>query len=186
MLRNIKNILRNIAVTIVAAMFFYACNQNPKAYYDKSFEEIPLGVGKEVVIKHTDSGRLTAVLKTPEMLDFTQHKDFPYYEFPKGIELEVYDKKGGKSIVTSDYAINYVSNKLVDLQGNVHIVTSDSTVLDAPQLFWNQRLHWVYTDQEYTVHFKNGGVNNGLGFDANEDFTSFKSRNNSGLQVIED
>lgn len=181
-----QNILMNIAVTLITAMFFYACKQKPKAYYNKNFEEIALGVGKDVVVKHTDSGRLTSVLKTPEMLDFTQHRNFPYYEFPKGVTLEVFDKKGGKSIVTSDYAINYVTNKLVDLQGNVHIVTNDSTVLDAPQLFWNQRLHWVYTDKEYTVHFKNGGVNTGLGFDANEDFTSFKSRNNSGLQVIED
>lgn len=181
----IRNILKNIVVTSVVTMFFYACKQKPKAYYDKSFKEIALGVGKDVTVKHTDSGRLTVVLKTPEMLDFTQHRDFPYYEFPKGVKLEVYSKNGEKSTVTSDYAINYSSTKLVDLQGNVHIVTNDSIVLDAPQLFWNQRLHWVYTDKEYTIHFKNGSINNGVGFDANEDFTNFKSRNNSGLQVIE-
>jgi len=74
----------------------------------------------------------------------------------------------------------------VDLRGNVKVTTADSSVLKAPQLYWNQRLKWAYTDQPYTIEAENGSVNNGDGFDANQEFTIFKSRKNKGEQILKD
>ena len=182
---NYNHIVLSIAKTIVLAMLFYCCTPKGAEGSAINFHEVAQGVGREVVIKHTDSGRLAATLLAPVLKDFT-HVMFPHYEFPEGVELTVYGKKGEESKVYADYAIQYEKTKMVDLQGNVKIVTADSSVLKAPQLYWNQKLHWVYTDQPYYVKFKNGAENKGAGFDANEDFTNFKSRSNVGTQIIEE
>lgn len=178
-------IIKNIAKIMVLAMFFYACSPSEQEGFSVNFYEVAQGIGKELVIKHTDSGRLSAELITPLMKDFT-HISFPYYEFPEGVELIIYDKNGGTSRVFADHAIQYDATKIVDMKGNVRVITADSTRLTAPQLYWNQALHWVYTDKPYNITFKNGAKNKGEGFDANEDFTNFKSRSNIGTQILED
>ena len=180
-----KYIFKSIVGSFFLTMLFFSCTQKPIVVNVVDFNEVAQGVGKEVVVKYTDSGRLAAKLITPLMKDFT-HVEFPYYEFPEGVELVVFDKDGGESRVYADYATQYEKYKLVDMRGNVKIITADSTRLAAPQLYWNQSLHWVYTDQPYQIYFENGAENKGEGFDANEDFTSFKSRTNIGTQIIED
>ena len=95
-----KNILLSIAKTMVLAMFFYCCSPTEKQNFSVNFHEVAQGVGKELVIKHSDSGRLSAELITPLMKDFT-HVFFSYYEFPDGVELVIYDEKGGESKVLS-------------------------------------------------------------------------------------
>ena len=178
-----RHFFKNIATIIIVAMFFYACTSKDKNKITVNFKEVAQGVGRDVTIKHTDSGRLAVILKAAVLKDYT-HLDFPYTEFPKGIKLTVFDKEGGKSIVLSDYAIQYKYTQLVDLRGNVKITTADSTVLKAPQLYWNQTLKWIYTDNPYTIKAQNGSVNNGNGFDANQEFTLFKSRINKGEQIL--
>jgi hypothetical protein len=64
-------------------------------------------------------------------------------------------------------------------------VTKDSTVLKAEQLYWDQARKWVFTDEPYQVTFKDGSVNNGSSFDSSQDFTTFISRNNQGVQLID-
>jgi len=178
-----KTILKNIATIFAVAMFFYACSSKDKDEITVDFKEVAQGIGKDVVIKHTDSGRLSLILKAPVLKDYT-HIDFPYTEFPEGIKLTVFDKDGGESIILADYAIRYELTNLVDLRGNVDITTADSSVLKAPQLYWNQKLKWAYTDQKYSIKAKNGSVNNGNGFDANQEFTIFRSRKNKGQQIL--
>lgn len=182
---NSNHIFISIAKTTVLAMLFYCCAPKDQSVSVVNFEEVAQGTGREVVIKHTDSGRLSATLKAPILKDFT-HVDFPYYEFPEGVELTIFDKDEGESKVFADYAIQYDKTKVVDLQGNVKVVTKDSSILKAPQLYWNQELHWVYTDNPYDVKFKNGAKNKGSGFDADEGFTNFKSRSNVGTQILDE
>ncbi len=176
-------IFKNIVATMLVTMFFYCCSSKGGNGSAINFSEVAQGVGKEVVVKYTDSGRLVAVLKAPIFKDFT-HIDFPYREFPKGVELVVFDQKGGKSTVQADFGIQYEKTSLVDLSGNVRIVTADSILINAPQLYWDQKLHWLYTDNDYKAVLKNGAKNKGAGFDVNEDFTNFKSRTNVGTQIL--
>jgi len=66
------------------------------------------------------------------------------------------------------------------------LVTSDSTKLEADQLFWDQSLAWVFTDKANTIRFANGARNDGQGFDSDLNFSNFRSRTNVGIQVIEE
>lgn len=182
---NSKNRILNIAAICIAAMFFYACSSKDSNKNTVKFKEVAQGVGKEVIIKQTDSGRLAVILKADVLKDYT-HLDFPYAEFPKGIELTILDDDGGKSVVLADYAIQYKKTSLIDIRGNVKITTADSSVLKTTQLYWNQKLNWAFTDFPYTITANDGSINNGDGFDANQKFTIFKSRKNKGRQVLKD
>ena len=79
----------------------------------------------------------------------------------------------------------YAKTNIVDLRTNVVLVTSDSIVLNAEQLYWDQKNQWVFTDQPYRIKFKDGSYNDGARFDSSEDFTNFISRKNQGVQIID-
>ena len=64
------------------------------------------------------------------------------------------------------------------------LTTADGNVLEAQQLYWDQRQKWVFTDLPYRITFGDGSYNDGGRFDANEDFTIFLSRNNQGMKRI--
>ena len=74
---------------------------------------------------------------------------------------------------------------MIDLRENVVLITSDSLVLKADQLYWHQTNRWVFTDQPYQIKFKDGSYNDGSRFDSSQDFTEFISRKNTGVQLIE-
>ena len=157
--------------------------QGVKEMYQK--EDKPQAIGEGINLKYTDSGKLAAVLKSAKLLDFS-NKEFPYREFPEGVEVEFFDEENKKNTITANYAIVYEETNLIDLQGNVEIVTSDGTRLKAEQLYWDQNQNWVFTDQPNTIQFENGAVNKGQGFDANQDFSTFISRSNVGVQIIDE
>ena len=121
-------------------------------------------------------------LIAPILLDYSNY-EFDYQEFPQGIDIHFFDQDQ-ESTVRSDYAIRYGSSGLVDLRQNVVLTTADGNVLEAQQLYWNQRGQWLFTDQPYRITFSDGSYNDGSRFDANEDFTIFLSRNNQGVQRI--
>lgn len=147
--------------------------------------DAPQAIGRGINLTYTDSGEVVATLKSDLMYDFT-NKEFPYREFPQGLKVEVFDENMKKNIITADYGIVYGETGLVDLQGDVVIITSDSTRLTAHQLYWNQNLQWIFTDKPNTIQFKNGTVNKGEGFDSNQEFSNFRSRSNVGIQILEE
>ena len=148
-------------------------------------EDAPQAVGMGINLKYIDSGKVVATLKSDKMMDFS-NKNFPYREFPEGLEVEFYDEKREKNTVTANYGVIYDQTGLIDLQGDVVVITSDSTRLMADQLYWDQANNWVFTDKPNTIRFKNGALNEGQGFDSNQEFSNFRSRSNVGVQIIEE
>ncbi len=182
--KNIYSIF-NIVIAFAVTMFFSCQSVKKKKQISLISEETPIAEAFEVNLKYTDSGRLTAILKTPKVLDFS-NKDFAYFEFPDGIVLDIIDKEGKVSVVTSDYAISYKQTGLIDMRGNVDIKTADSTHLQAKQLYWDQNINWVFTDQPYKSYLPDGTINEADGFDANQDFTILNSRINDGVMFIKE
>ncbi len=179
------NITINIVMAFVVTMFFSCQSKKSKSKGYILSEEAPIAEAFEVNLKYTDSGRLTAVLKTPKVLDYT-NKSFGYHEFPEGIVLDIIDEEGKVSVITSDYAISYQLTGLIDMRGNVDILTSDSTHLLAEQLYWDKNINWIFTDYPYKSYMSDGNINDADGFDANQDFTILNSRSNDGLIYIEE
>lgn len=173
-------------MVLVLTITLFACESNYQNVKKLSLSDgAPIAEGKNINFKYTDSGKLVTNLLAEKLLDFS-NLDFPYKEFPNGIEVRFWNEKGEKSTVTSDYAIQFDETGLIDLQSNVVLVTADSVVLHADQLYWDQKNKWVFTDQPYQIKFKDGSYNEGaVGFDSSEDFTIFLSRKNQGVQLID-
>ncbi|GER58204.1 LPS export ABC transporter periplasmic protein LptC [Patiriisocius marinus] len=171
-------------IAISMAVTLFACDGSYKDKQQLSIkDDAPLAMGKEINLKYTDSGKVVTNLLAEALLDYSNY-DFPYQEFPEGIEVRFW-QDGKRSTVTSDYAIRFNGTGMIDLRDNVVLVTSDSLVLKASQLYWDQNNKWVFTDQPYQIKFKDGSYNDGARFDSSQDFTEFLSRKNTGVQLID-
>lgn len=173
-------------MVLVLAITLFACESNYQNVKKLSLSDgAPIAEGKDINFKYTDSGKLVTNLLAEKLLDYS-NLEFPYKEFPQGIEVHYWDEKGQKNTVTADYAIQFDKTGLVDLRNNVVVKTADSMVLNANQLYWDQKNKWVFTDQPYQIKFKDGSYNDGaVGFDSSEDFTTFLSRKNQGVQLVD-
>lgn len=172
-------------MAIVTAITLFACESNYQNVKKMGLSDnAPIAVGKDINFKYTDSGKMVTNLLAEQLLDYSNLK-FPYKEFPAGIEVHFWDEKMQENTVTADYAIQYETTGLVDLRRNVVVTTSDSVVLKANQLYWDQKNAWIFTDQPYRINFKDGSYNEGERFDSNQDFTIFLSRKNQGVQLID-
>lgn len=180
-----RNIYGSIVTILFVAMLF-SCEGNLQGVRDMEMpEDAPQAIGTGINLKYIDSGKVVATLKSDKMMDFS-NKNFPYREFPEGLVVEFYNEVREKNTVTANYGVIYDQTGLIDLQGDVVVVTSDSTRLMADQLYWDQDNSWVFTDRPNTIRFKNGALNEGQGFDSNQEFSNFRSRSNVGVQIIDE
>lgn len=181
-----KHIYINLVTAVVVTLFFVGCTGKGEAVQRMNRKlEGPASVGTGINGKYTDSGKVTAHFITPLRKDFS-NDHFPYEEFPEGIDLTFYEEGGKESHITATYAMRYTQTGLVDLRGDVKLLTSDSVTLLAEQLYWDQNHSWIFTDQPYTLITKDGSRNTGDLFDSNEDFTNFVSLNNIGKQYLKE
>lgn len=182
---NNSNLRFQGVVVILFTITLFACEGNYKNIQLLGLTDgAPIAEGKNINLKYTDSGRVVTNLIAPSLHDYSNLK-FPYQEFPEGIEVRFWNENNEQSTVSSDYAIRFDATNIVDLRKNVVLITSDSTILKAEQLYWDQKNQWVFTNEPYQMKLKDGSYNDGARFDSNEDFTHFLSRKNQGVQIID-
>ena len=174
-------------VTAFAVTLLFSCgNKSGELQKMRQKAEGPAAEGEGIVAKYTDSGKVVATLKTPYILDYSI-SEFPYEEFPQGVEVTFVDDEKKENYITADYAIRYKRTNLIDLRKNVVLILSDSTTLNASQLYWDQKNNWVFTDKPYTIRFpEDDSFNNGDMFDSSEDFENFISLNNQSRMYVKD
>ena len=159
------------SVSLAVITLFFSCNNTLKKVQDlDSASYQPLSIAEDINTKYTDSGRLTLILVSPKMVNFT-NREFPFYKFPEGIDLTLFDDDDNKNTVTSDHAIVYDQTNLIDLQGNVVLTTSTNDTLFTEQLFFDQKKEWLFTNQPVKFRTKDY-ITNGVGFDSNKNFTN--------------
>ncbi|MCZ4318864.1 LPS export ABC transporter periplasmic protein LptC [Aequorivita viscosa] len=180
------NTIKSVMALVLAITLFASCESNYQNVKKLGLSDgAPIAEGKNINFKYTDSGKLVTNLLANKLLDYS-NLEFPYKEFPNGLEVRFWDDAGKKNIVTADYAIQFDETGLVDLRKNVVVITADSVVLKSDQLYWDQKNKWVFTDKPYQIKFKDGSYNEGaVGFDSSEDFTTFLSRKNQGVQLVD-
>ncbi len=156
-----------------------SCESNFKEVQKSNISEFtPSGEADSINLKYTDSGRIKAILKSPKMLDFTV-ANFPFTEFPNGINVTLFDENGKKTYVTSKYAVSYKVTDIIDLQGNVKISNETGQLLETEQLYFDQKNEWFYTEKKYKFTDPKG-VSFGEGIDFSKDFKIINSQKISG------
>jgi LPS export ABC transporter protein LptC len=166
-------------VTAFAVTLFFGCESNFKEVQKINVTAFtPSGDADNVNLKYTDSGLIKTILLSPKMLDYAT-VDFPFTEFPKGIDVTLYDKKGEKTRVTSNYAISYKETGIIDLQGKVKIVSEKGQILETEQLYYDQKNEWFFTEKKFKFTDIKGS-SNGQGIDFSKDFKIINSQRLTG------
>jgi LPS export ABC transporter protein LptC len=173
-----KNDIKSI-VTVFAVTLFFGCESNFKEIQKINFSEfVPNSDADIVNLKYTDSGRITAILVSSKMLDYAS-VDFPFTEFPKGIDVTLFDKNAKKTFIKSNYAISYKGTNIIDLQGKVKIFTEDGKTLETEQLYFDQKNEWFFTERKFKLSDPKGS-SNGQGIDFSKDFKVINSQKITG------
>ena len=182
-----NNIL--IVTTIVVTMLFSCKNNFKEVQQIGVLQNEPIGVAKNINLKYTEAedsiGRLIANLESPKMLDYS-NRDFSFYEFPDGVRLSLYDNKNQKNVVLADYAIVYDETDLIDLQGNVILITPQNDSLFAEQMYYDQKLEWLFSN--LPVALKSATSNSGKGdiFDSDTKFKNYTILEGRGDMILND
>jgi LPS export ABC transporter protein LptC len=168
---------------LVVSVLVFSCQSNMNEIRKINIVEFsPVGEAKDFNLKYTDSGKIKVVLVSPQMLDFSQ-LEFPFTEFPKGLNVTIYDDNENKSYITSKYAISYTKSSLIDLSGSVKITTHDGKVLETEQLYFDQKNDWFFTQKPYTYTNK-GSIIQGIGIDFSKDFKTLDTQSTTGVYSL--
>lgn len=179
-----KSIRKSIVILILGTVLF-SCNKRlDEMQISTKASLVPVSIAENINTKHTDSGQLTSVLVSPKMINFS-NLDFPYYEFPDGINLTLLDDNNQSSTVVSNTAILYNKTDLIDLRGNVILTTATNDTLFTEQLYYDQKKEWLFTDNPVKFRTKDY-ITDGNGFDANQDFTNARVLEVTGRIYIEE
>jgi LPS export ABC transporter protein LptC len=166
-------------LVIFITMFFLGCEGNFKDVQRSNFVEfVPASDADNVNIKYTDSGLISGILISPKMLDYS-NVSFPFTDFPKGIDVTLYDKKRKRTYVVANYAISYKQTSVIDLQGKVKITTDEGQMLETEQLYFDQKNEWFYTERKFKFTDAKG-VSYGQGIDFSKDFKIINSQRING------
>jgi LPS export ABC transporter protein LptC len=160
-------------------ILFCSCESNFKEVQKINFSEFsPSGEADDLNLKYTDSGFIKSILISPKMLDYAS-VTYPFTEFPKGIQVTLFESNGKKTFVTSNYAVSYKATSVIDLQGNVVISNEFGQKLETEQLFFDQKNNWFYTENKFKFTDPKG-VSYGEGIDFSKDFKVVNSQKISG------
>ncbi|WP_179343708.1 LPS export ABC transporter periplasmic protein LptC [Winogradskyella ursingii] len=181
------HIFKSIVTAIVVTMFF-SCEDNfNKVQKIGILQNQPIGEAEDIDLKYTEYNdtvvKLLANLISPKMYDYS-NRDFGFSEFPDGIELKIYDENNNKTTILANYAIFYSDTDVIDLQGNVRVATHEKDTLFTEQLYYNQKLEWVFTNEPF--YFKRPTTNlRGTGFDSDKDLKKRQVLETSGVIEVD-
>ena len=177
-----KYFTRNTASFIVSILFciiIIGCQSNFRDVQKMGFAEFsPSGDADGLNLKYTDSGRITANLISPKMLDYAT-VEYPFTEFPKGIHLTLFDKNGKQTYIDAKYAVSQKVTNLIDLQNDVKISNQNGELLETEQLYYDQKNEWFFTEKKFKFTSPKG-VSYGEGIDFSKDFKKVNSQKISG------
>ncbi len=172
---------KNIAVTIVMAIFF-SCTNSTKAVRDFLAEKnLPIGIAKNAYHVYKDSGIVVSKLATPLMHDFSNREEHPYNEFPIGLKIVNFDKNGKDSVtIIGDYALSYNKTSVAEIRGNVVVKNhTDKATLMTDQLYWDQKEAYFFSEKKFVLTKLNDTVR-GVGFESKENLKKVVFKNVGG------
>ena len=172
-----------IGVCAWALPLFFSCSDSTEAVKElTSFNTQAVGTAQNIRMIYTDSLEIQAILTAPLHVDYT-NLSFQYAEFPEGLKVVFFDTERNENTITADYGLIYTATDLIDLRHNVILESSDGSVLETDQLFWDAENEWLFTERPFT--FKNQDYDlNAIRLDTNKEFSKFKTGKLTGTIAV--
>jgi len=162
-----------MAILLMMAMLFSCENEMSTIKILTQSDTLPSESAKNIEVRYSDSGKLKAILRSPELLKYAG--DDPYMLFPKGIHVFFYDSI--ENLVTeikSDYAINKEKEEIMEVRKNVVIFDHENDKeLNTEVLFWDQKKHKIYNNAFVTIK-EDGRIMHGDSMRADENLEHFE------------
>lgn len=167
--------LYKIILLSVVFCFLVSCDRDFKEIQKASkVEFVPTSEAENFVMRYTDSARIKSILKSPLMYDYNQ-LEFPFTEFPQGVDITMYDNKALQSYIIADYATNFSRSQIIDLQGNVKVTSHNGDILETEQLYYDRSREWIFTEKDCKLT-NNKGIYYFKGFDSKSDLSKVEAR----------
>ena len=184
-MHSLKFKLINKTLVIIAISTFFSCDDSSTLLKQiNTFNENPVGIAYNINMTYTDSASIKARLEAPVHLDFS-HLSFKYSEFPDGLKVIFYNEQNQENTVYADYGILYNQTKIVDLQGNVVLLSYDGSRLETDQMYWDAEKEWLFTEEPFL--FQNNDYNLAANrLDTNKEFSKFQTGKLSGTIAVEE
>lgn len=184
-MHSLKFKLINKTLVIIAITTFFSCDDSSTLLKQiNTFNENPVGIAYNINMTYTDSASIKARLEAPVHLDFS-HLSFKYSEFPDGLKVIFYNEQNQENTVYADYGILYNQTKIVDLQGNVVLLSYDGSRLQTDQMYWDAEKEWLFTEEPFL--FQNNDYNLAANrLDTNKEFSKFQTGKLSGTIAVEE
>ncbi|AUC86254.1 LPS export ABC transporter periplasmic protein LptC [Polaribacter sp. ALD11] len=182
-MKNVKHILiKSITVIFFTVMLFSCSNSTEEVRNFLEEKNLPIGKAKEAYHVYKDSGKITSKLITPLLLDFSNRKNHPYNEFPKGIKIINFNNKGRDSVtIIGDYALSYAKTEVSEIKGNVVVTNhTDKSRLETEQLFWDQKTQYFVSEKAFTMYKENDTIT-GIGFECKQDLSKHLAKKTTGI-----
>jgi LPS export ABC transporter protein LptC len=172
-------------VTVLAVTLFCSCDLSvDKPLNSDLFKKEPVGTGFNIRMVYTDSTRVKAILEAPLYLDYS-NLSLQYSEFPEGLKVTFLDENMNENIVLADFGTLYNGTSIIDLVGNVSLTSSDGSVLNTEQLYWDANNDWIFTEKEFRfVGPEYNVLANRL--DTNKEFTKFQTGKLTGTVAVKE
>ena len=182
---NVMHILKSIATLFLVAILF-SCKNNAKEVQDfLADKNLPIGITEKVHFVHTDSARVTMKMYTNLMLDFSNRRAHPYFEFPKGIKITTLERNGDSVTIAGDYALRYLKTKVSEIKQDVVIRNYVQKLkLETSKLYWDENTNYFFTDREFTFYTKTDTIY-GVGFESKDNLSEWWVKDIRGKATIE-
>ncbi|MFN8282687.1 MAG: LPS export ABC transporter periplasmic protein LptC [Chitinophagales bacterium] len=162
-----------------------SCEQVPLAKIKAMFDEkdADVEVADSVKFTYKEGEYARAVVTAPKVKRYT--KEQSKLEFSNGLLVRFYEALDMISVLKADYGVNDDAKQLIITSGNVHMENAKNEIMETQELTWNIKTKKVWTDKAIRIKTPDNIIN-GIGFDADEDFSNYTIRKVTGVVAVDD
>lgn len=187
-----RNIIYNILpassfILLAVCVFISSCSSNKPEEIQaiSNQQEVPSLIVKDMETIITDSGKVSLRIIAPELYKYTR-ADEPYTDFPKGINVILYNLDGKvKGQIKANMAVLYEKKDLWELNHDVEAISQKNEILNTEQLFWDMKKEIIYSEKFVKIT-STDGIWMGTGFDSDQNMDNWQIRNLSGEMEFEE
>jgi len=173
------------AALISGIVLFASCEKKQVVVNDLQIKEMPSLSGRNVETMYSDSGKVTLVVRTPFIQQFTAKED-PHTLFPEGLTVLFYDKKTRpQASITAHYARYTDKDEQWELRDSVVAVNTEGDILETELLYWSEPRDRVWSDRFVRFTLKDKIIM-GTGFESDSRLTNGTIKNVSGTIYVND
>jgi LPS export ABC transporter protein LptC len=174
----------NLSVFLVAFTILWSACENDTAEITRITkpENEPVEHIKGLETLYSDSGIVKVKVMAAELRKIVSPQ--PITELPKGIRIEFYDNfLNVESELKANYAIHYENERRWEARKDVVVVNRKGERLNTEKLIWDERKEKLSSDQHVKISTAEEIIY-GNGFEANQDFSSYKIFNVTGRITV--